>query len=107
MYKRQVLIRAVGPTLATYGVGGVLADPQLELTQAINGANVVVAANDNWAGDAQITSVANTVGAFALSSAASKDATILVTLPPGVYSAKASGVGNTTGVALIEVYEVP
>ena len=37
---------------------------------------------------------------------ASKDAAILVTLPPGVYSAKASGVGNTTGVALIEVYEV-
>ncbi len=104
---RTVLIRAVGPTLATYGVGGVLVDPQLELTQAINGATVGVATNDNWAGDAQITSVSTTVGAFALSGAASKDAAILVTLPPGIYSAKASGVGNTTGVALIEVYEVP
>ncbi|MEI7552651.1 MAG: fibronectin type III domain-containing protein, partial [Verrucomicrobiota bacterium] len=104
---RTVLIRAVGPTLATYGVGGVLADPQLELTQAINGANVVVATNDNWAGDAQITSVANTVGAFALSGAASKDAAILVTLPPGIYTAKASGAAGSTGVALIEVYEVP
>ena len=104
---RTVLIRAVGPTLATYGVGGVLVDPQLELTQAINGATVGVATNDNWAGDAQITSVSTTVGAFALSGAASKDAAIMVTLPPGIYSAKASGVGNTTGVALIEVYEVP
>ncbi len=104
---RTVLIRAVGPTLATYGVGGVLADPQLELTQAVNGANVVVASNDNWAGDAQVTSVANTVGAFALSGAASKDAAILVTLPPGIYSAKASGAVGSTGVALIEVYEVP
>ena len=104
---RTVLIRAVGPTLATYGVGGVLADPQLELTQAINGSNVVVATNDNWGGDAQITSVASTVGAFALGSAASKDAAILVTLPPGIYTAKASGAAGSTGVALIEVYEVP
>ncbi len=104
---RTVLIRAVGPTLGTYGVPGVLADPQLELTKTVNGATVVVATNDNWAGDAQITSVGTTIGAFSLSSASSKDAAILVTLPPGVYSAKASGVGNTTGVALIEVYEVP
>lgn len=103
---RTVLIRAVGPTLGTYGVGGVLADPQLELTKTVNNATVVVATNDNWAGDAQITSVGTAVGAFSLSSASSKDAAILVTLPPGVYSAKASGVGNTTGVALIEVYEV-
>ena len=84
-----------------------LADPQLELTQAINGSNVVVATNDNWGGDAQITSVASTVGAFALGSAASKDAAILVTLPPGIYTAKASGAAGSTGVALIEVYEVP
>jgi hypothetical protein len=37
----------------------------------------------------------------------SKDAALLVTLQPGVYSAQVSGVGNTTGVALVEVYEVP
>ena len=97
----------MGPTLGVYGVGGVLADPQLELTKTVNGATVVVAANDNWAGDAQITSVGVTVGAFALASVSSKDAAILVTLPPGVYSAKASGVGNSIGVALIEVYEAP
>ncbi len=104
---RTVLIRAVGPTLGTYGVMGSLADPQLELTKTVNGATVVVATNDNWAGDAQIILVGTTVGAFALSGVSSKDAAILVTLPPGVYSAKATGVGNTTGVALIEVYEVP
>lgn len=105
--ERTMLIRAVGPTLGVYGVGGALLDPQLELTQSVNGATVIVASNDNWGGDAQIASVGGTVGAFALNSAASKDAALLVTLPPGVYSAKASGVGATTGVALIEVYEVP
>ena len=104
--ERTVLIRAVGPTLASYGVGGVLADPVLELTQAVNGTTVSIATNDNWGGDAQLTAVANAVGAFSLS-AASKDAVLLVTLPPGVYSAKVSGVGATTGVALIEIYEVP
>lgn len=102
-----VLIRAVGPTLGDYGVTGFLADPLLELTQAVNGNTVPIASNDNWGGNAQITSVGTTVGAFPLGSATSKDAAILVTLPPGVYSAKASGVGGTTGVALIEVYEVP
>jgi hypothetical protein len=88
-------------------VSGVLLDPLLELTQTVGGATVNVASNDNWGGDAQIAGVGTAVGAFALGSATSKDAAILVTLPPGVYSAKASGVGGTTGVALIEVYEVP
>ncbi len=104
---RTVLIRAVGPTLANYGVGGFLADPQLELTQTVSGATVVIAGNDNWGGNAQIVSLGHAVGAFALASSTSQDAALLVTLPPGIYSAKASGVGNTTGVALIEVYEVP
>ncbi len=102
-----VLIRGVGPTLANYGVGGVLADPQLTLTQTVNGSTVTIASNDNWAGDASISSAASSVGAFALASASSQDAALLVTLPPGVYTAQVSGVGGTTGVALVEVYEVP
>ena len=47
------------------------------------------------------------MGAFPLSNAASKDAVLLVTLPPGSYTAQVSGVGGSTGVALIEVYEIP
>jgi hypothetical protein len=47
------------------------------------------------------------VGAFALGGGSSRDAALLVTLPPGSYTAQVSGVGNTTGVALIEVYELP
>jgi hypothetical protein len=46
------------------------------------------------------------VGAFALP-AGSRDAALLATLPPGAYTAQVSGVGGTTGVALVEVYEVP
>jgi len=104
---RTVLIRAVGPTLADYGVSGVLADPLLELSQNVDGANVVLASNDNWGGSAAVAAAANAVGAFGLSSVASKDAAMVVTLPPGVYSAKARGVDGGTGVALVEIYEVP
>lgn len=105
--ERTVLIRGVGPTLTGYGVGGALADPQLDLTQSVNGDTVTIATNDNWGGDAQISSIAASVGAFGFASSSSKDAAILVTLPPGVYSAKVSGVGSTTGVALVEFYEIP
>jgi hypothetical protein len=100
-----VLIRAVGPTLANYGVTGVLADPKLTLYAG----STQTAENDNWSdatNASAISTAATTVGASVLASG-SKDAAILVTLQPGIYSAKVSGIANTTGVALVEVYEAP
>ena len=47
------------------------------------------------------------VGAFPFTTDASKDAAMLVTLEPGIYSVHVSGAGGTTGVALVEIYEVP
>ncbi len=104
---RTVLIRAVGPTLASYGVTGALADPRLELGRTAGGATELIASNDNWAGDATVGLVGHAVGAFGLASATSRDAALVVTLPPGVYYAKVSGVDGSVGVALIELYEVP
>lgn len=100
---KTMLIRGVGPTLANYGVTGVLANPKLELYRE----STVIASNDDWGGDAQVQAIMKQVGAFDLTSATSKDAALLITLPPGVYSAQVRGVGDTTGVALVEVYEVP
>lgn len=104
---RTVLIRAVGPTLTGFGVSGALTDPQVDLVQTANNANVIVASNDDWGGIAQISAAAASVGAFPLAGATSKDAAVLVTLRPGVYTARASGVGGTSGNVLIEVYEIP
>ena len=104
---KQLLIRAVGPTLAGFGVGGVLADPQLALFR--DGDTTPIQQNDNWLASsnaAQIGLVSGLVGAFALP-ANSRDAALLVTLPPGTYTAQVSGVGGTTGVALMEIYEAP
>jgi hypothetical protein len=102
---RTLLIRAVGPSLASHGVSGVLADPQVSLCAL----STKIAENDNW-GDAtnaaQIVTTSAQVGAGALPTG-SKDAVILTTLNAGVYTVLVSGVGNTTGVALVELYEVP
>jgi hypothetical protein len=65
-----------------------------------------IGANDNWSGGSALSAAFGLVGAFALP-ATSRDAALLVTLQPGSYTVQVSGVGDTTGVALIEVYEVP
>jgi outer membrane protein assembly factor BamB len=101
---KQVLIRGIGPGLnTTFGLSGVLAAPQLTL---FNSSGTQVSTNAGWGGSSTLASAMLSVGAFALD-AASKDSVILVTLPPGAYTAQIAGVNNTTGVALIEVYEMP
>ncbi|MEY2877751.1 MAG: hypothetical protein RLZZ15_131, partial [Verrucomicrobiota bacterium] len=98
---KQLLIRAVGPSLTAFGVTGTLADPTLRV---IDAKGVVVAANDNWA--AALAPTFTQVGAFALTPA-SRDAALLVTLPAGsTYTVQVSGVNNATGEALVEIYEV-
>lgn len=104
---KRVLIRAVGPTLASFGVTGVLADPQLALYRQGNAA--AIQENDSWMAApnlSQLSLSSAQAGAFVLPPN-SRDAAMLVTLEPGAYTAHVSGVGGTTGVALVEVYEVP
>jgi hypothetical protein len=100
---KTVLIRASGPALVPFGVQGVLPDPQLQL----NDSTGIVAANLSWEGSPQIASEAASVGAFSWSDPASHDTALLVTLPPGPYTAQVSGASGDTGIALIEVYDVP
>ena len=108
---KTLLIRAVGPTLAGFGVGGALADPVLTVYGRAAGATAdsALLTNNDWgtnAGAANTAAVAAQVGAFALANG-SKDAAVVVTLPPGAYTVQASGAGNTTGTALVEIYVVP
>lgn len=95
----QVLVRAIGPGLEIHGVTDFLADPVLTINDS-NGA--VIFSNDDW--DSSDAAVFEQLGAFELPDG-SKDSAIVVTLPPGLYTAIASGVGGTTGVALVEVYD--
>ena len=101
---KQVLIRAVGPALAAapFNLAGTMADPKVDLFRG----STVMAANDNWGGAADLAGAFTRAGAFALP-ASGKDAALLVTLPPGAYTAQVAAVGGAGGVVIVEVYELP
>jgi len=101
-----VLIRASGPSLTQFGVAGTLAQPVLTL---FDSKGATLATNTSWSTSstaAQITTAGTAVGAFALGATA-PDSALLVNLAPGAYTAQVTGVNSGTGIALVEVYEVP
>ena len=93
---KQVVVRALGPSLP---FGGVLADPVLELHDASGG---TIASNDNWQESANQQAIID--AGFAPSN--ESESAILMTLEPGLYTAIVQGVGATTGVALVEAYDL-
>ena len=98
---KQLLLRAAGPGLATFGVPNTLGDPALAVFNAAGGR---IAENDNWA--AALQSTFDAVGAFRLPSG-SRDAALVSNLPPGSYTVQVRGADGGTGEALVEIYEVP
>jgi hypothetical protein len=106
--RRMVLVRAVGASLAAFGVEGALADPVLRLRQ--NG--VLFAENDDWDGTQPAPSAESIrragaiVAAFPLQSG-SKDAAIVMELPPGAYVVEVSSRSADAGEVLTEVYLLP
>jgi hypothetical protein len=100
---RTVLIRAAGPVLNTFGVAGALADPKLTLFRD----TTAIAESDNWQSSRELVEAFATTGAFNFN-ARSRDAVLLVTLPPGSYTAQVSSIApNASGVALVEIYALP
>ena len=95
---KTVLIRAVGPNLANYGVPGVLANPKLDLYSG----QTVIASNDDWGSAANATAIQAT----GLAPVSSLEAAILTTLNPGAYTAIVSGANGGTGVGIVEAFEV-
>jgi hypothetical protein len=105
---KTVLIRGSGPALAAFGVPGTLADPKLQLYHSnSDGSSTLLQSNTGWGGNPRITSTAASVGAFPWGTAATPDSAILASLAPGSYTAQVSGASGDTGVALVEVYDVP
>lgn len=103
---KQLLIRVVGPTIGSlFNVPGALADPTLTIIPL--GKDFSIASNNDWSDGnrAALEAAFAASGAFVLP-AGSKDAAVLVRLPPGGYTAVATGVGGTTGRALVEVYDL-
>ncbi|MDQ6624229.1 MAG: hypothetical protein M3Y86_12205, partial [Verrucomicrobiota bacterium] len=101
----RVIVRAVGPSLADSGVQGSLSDPTLALFDA-NGLRI--GSNDNWKTDDQTgQSQEAEIGAAGKALTDDREAAILTTLAPGAYTAIVRGKNDTTGVALVEVFDLP
>ena len=101
--RKRVLIRAVGPTLALFGLTGVIADPKIEVFAE----GTLISSNNDWTERAvasQVASVSSAVGAFPLA-ANGKDAATVLQLPPGSYTVQVSGVGSSAGTVLVEIYD--
>ena len=94
----KVVIRAIGPSLAAFGIANVLQDPLLELHDA-NGTNIQ--ANDDWQ-QTQATEITQT----GLAPTDPHESALVTTLPDGNYTAIVRGKNSTTGVAVVEVYSI-
>jgi len=100
---KTVLIRADGPAMLAQNITGVMPDPQLTV---FNAAGNVIASNAGWGGSPALASIFATVYAQPFTDPNSKDSAIVLTLPPGGYTAEVTSVSNAAGNVMIEVYEV-
>ncbi len=104
---KKVILRAIGPELSQYGVPNAMADPRLEVS---NAHGTVVGANNNW----QTTIIGGLITSDQVQEIRnsghapgdSNESAIILDLPPGNYTAIVRGVNNTTGVALVEAYDL-
>jgi phosphodiesterase/alkaline phosphatase D-like protein len=102
---RDILMRAVGPSLAAFGVTDALPQPRLALYRG----STLLATNENWGlqDAALLTAVFDRVGAFRLADPGSRDAAFFLNLVPGAYTLQASSLNGALGSVVVEAYEVP
>lgn len=100
---KEMLLRAMGPTLEQFGVGGALADPEI----ALSSGGATIASNDNWGDATNASGIGETSGRVGAAGfpGGSADSAILTSQAPGLYTLVISGKNATTGVALAEVFD--
>jgi hypothetical protein len=102
---KTVLIRALGPTLATlfgFPASSIIVDPKLTLYSG----QTIIGSNDDWGGTAALTAAFTAAGTFTFD-ARSRDAALIATLLPGSYTVVVAPFSGATGNGLVEVYELP
>jgi GH25 family lysozyme M1 (1,4-beta-N-acetylmuramidase) len=104
---KKVIVRAIGPSLTQFGLSDVLADPTLELH---DGSGALIATNDNWQttqiGGIITADQVNDIQNSGLAPTQAAESAIIATLQPGNYTAIVRGTNNTTGIALVEGYDL-
>ena len=96
---KEVVVRAIGPSLASAGVDSALLDPSLQL---VDSAGQVVAANDDWMNSGQAQEIIESN----LAPNDSRESAIIAALAPGAYTAIVTGSEGTQNIALVEVYDL-
>ena len=96
---KRILIRGIGPSLAAFGIAGPLQDPTLELN-ATGGA--LIASNDNWPANSNAAEIV----ASGLAPTNPNESALLLSVPPGTYTAVLRDKGGSTGIGLVEVYDL-
>jgi hypothetical protein len=96
---KKVIMRGIGPSLTNAGVPGALADPTLELH---GGAGELITSNDNWVSSPQKQAIIDS----GIAPTDDREPAIVATLPEGNYTAVVAGVGGTSGVGLVEIYDL-
>ena len=104
---KRVIIRAIGPELTQFGIPDALGNPTLELH---NGTGALIGTNDDWQttiiGGVITGNQVNDIQNSSFAPTAASESAIIANLQPGNYTAIVRGVSNTTGVALVEVYDL-
>ncbi len=104
---RRVLIRAVGPTLTSFGIADALANPSLTVYQG----QKIIATAGAWGKDEEtvkeLSDVFERSGSFSFMDTSSRDAAVVLTLQPGSYTTQVRSGDGKPGSALLEVYDVP
>ena len=102
---RSILVRAVGPSLAAFGLTDMVAHAAFVLYRD----STVVASNSDWGLDdpARLRTAFERVGAFPFLNSTSHDAALFLTLPPGAYTLQGGSATNGVGSIVVEAYEVP
>jgi hypothetical protein len=94
----NVLVRAIGPSLTSAGVSNALQDPKLDLYDS---QGQIIASDDNWKDSQQADIEATTIPP-----SDDRESAILQILPPGQYTATVRGVNGTSGIAVVEAYQL-
>jgi hypothetical protein len=95
---KKLILRAIGPSLTSFGVSDALPDPNIELHDHTG---AIIGSNDNWKDTQQAEIVATH-----LAPADDRESAIIATLAPGPYTVIAHGAAGSTGVVLLEVYDL-
>ena len=102
---KRLLIRGIGPTLTSFGVNHALEDPELKV---FNSSGELIANNDDWADAPNQDELRDVTAALAFPlDTGSADSALIIEVPPGTYTVQIRGKDDATGIALVEIYEVP